>query len=80
MAVVKVVELVGTSSKSWEDAVHQVVKEASGSLRHITGVDLVHQTAHCEEGKITEYRATVHVAFKVEEHSHLLGPAGTKPK
>lgn len=73
MSVVKVVELVGTSSKSWEDAVRQVVEEASASLRHITGVDLVHQTAHVENGKISEYRATVHVAFRVEHHSHLVG-------
>lgn len=78
MSVVKVVELVGTSAVSWEDAVHNIVKHASASLRHITGIDLVHQTAHCEDGKLTEYRATVHVAFKVEEHSHLLGVAGTK--
>lgn len=76
MAVVKVVELVGTSKKSWEDAVHQVVAEASDSLRHISGVDLVHQTAHVEEGKITEYRATVHVAFAVEHHSHIVGAPG----
>ncbi len=73
MSVVKVVELVGTSEKSWEDAVHQVVAHASKSLRHITGVDVVHQTAHCEEGRITQYRATVHVAFKVEEPGHILG-------
>jgi flavin-binding protein dodecin len=78
MAIVKVVELVGTSKKSWEDAVHQVAKEASGSLRHITGVDVVHQTAHVEDGKISEYRATVHVAFAVEHHSHILG-AGVRP-
>ena len=73
MAVVKVIELVGTSQKSWEDAVHQVVKEASASLRDITGVDLVHQTAHVKDGRITEYRAAVHVAFVVEHHTHLLG-------
>jgi dodecin len=79
MAVVKIVELVGTSSKSWEDAVHQVVAEASQSLRHITGVDLVKHTAHVEDGKIAEYRATCHVAFVVEHHTHILG-AGTKQK
>jgi hypothetical protein len=73
MAIVKVIELVGTSHESWEDAVHQVVKEASASLREITGVDVVHQTAHVENGNIIEYRATVHVAFVVEHHSHLLG-------
>ena len=77
MALVKVVELVGTSTKSWEDAVQQVVKHTAESVRHITGVDLVHQTAHCEEGKIVEYRATVHVAFVVEEHAHIVGAAGS---
>jgi flavin-binding protein dodecin len=79
MAVIKVIELVGTSAKSWDDAVQQVVTEASGSLRHITGVDVIRQTAHVEGGKITEYRAAVHVAFQVEEHSHLVG-AGPAPR
>ncbi len=73
MPVVKVVELVGSSKESWEDAVHAAVVEASASLRHITGVDLVHQTAHVEDGKISEYRATVHIAFRLEHHSHILG-------
>ncbi len=73
MAVVKVIEMVGSSEKSWDDAVRQVVHEASQTLRHIRGVDIVHQTAHVENGDITEYRATVHVAFVVEHHSHLVG-------
>jgi flavin-binding protein dodecin len=76
MSVVKVIELIGSSSVSWEDAVRQVVTEAYASLRHIRGVDLVHQTAHVQDGKITEYRATVHVAFMVEHHSHILGAGG----
>ena len=79
MAVVKVVELVGTSSKSWEDAVHQMLEEASQTLRHITGVDVVKHTAHVENGKISEYRATCHVAFVVEHPSHLMG-SGAKQK
>jgi len=79
MAVVKVVELVGSSKKGWEDAVQQAISEASASLRHIKGVDIVHQTAHVEDGKISEYRATVHVAFLVEHHSHILG-AGAENK
>jgi dodecin len=78
MAVVKVVELVGTSKKSWQDAAEEVIREASQSLRHITGVDVVKQTAHVENNKISEYRATVHVAFVVEHHSHLIG--GSAPK
>jgi hypothetical protein len=76
MSVVKVVELIGSSKTSWEDAVQQVVAEASESLRHITGVDLVHHTAHVENGKITEYRATCHVAFVVEHHSQIVGAGG----
>lgn len=78
MSVVKIVELVGTSKKSWEDAVQQVVAEASESLRHITGVDVVHQTAHVEDGRIAEYRAACHVAFVVEHHSHIVGAGGKK--
>lgn len=73
MAVVKVVELVGTSEKSWEEAVREAVREASQSLRHITGVDVVKHTARVENGEISEYRATLNVAFVVEHHSHLLG-------
>ena len=76
MSVIKVVELIGTSAESWDHAVKQVVKEAYGSLRHIRGVDLVKQTAHVQDGKITEYRATVNVAFLVEHHSHIVGAGG----
>lgn len=73
MAVLKVIELVGTSTKSWEDAVQQVVEEASQSLRHITGVDVVNQTVKVTDGKISEYRVAVNVAFVLEHHSHLVG-------
>ena len=73
MAVVKVIELVGTSTESWDDAAKQAVAEASQSLRHITGVDVVNQTAHVEDGKISEYRTTLNVAFVLEHHSHIVG-------
>ena len=73
MSVVKVVELVGTSKKSWQDAAEEAIREASQSLRHITGVDIVNQTAHVENGEIVEYRTTVNVAFVIEHHSHLVG-------
>lgn len=76
MAIVKVVELVGTSSQSWEHAVKQVVEEASQTLRHITGIDVIKHTAQVEGGQISEYRATVHVAFLVEKHAHIVGAGG----
>jgi len=80
MATVKVIELVGTSEKSWEDAVQETIREASQSLRQITGVDVVKHTAHVEGGKITQYRATMNVAFVVEHHSHLLGGGAVSKK
>ena len=47
--------------------------------RHL--VDIVNQTAHVENGKITEYRTTLNVAFVVEHHSHLVGAGlGTATK
>jgi len=47
-------------------------------LRRITGVDVVRHTAHVEGGKITEFRATAHVAFVVEEHAHIVGAGGSR--
>ncbi len=74
MSVVKVIELVASSKKSWEDAAKTALKEASESLRHIKSADLVKQTAHVnEKGDVIDYRVTMHVAFELEHHSHLVG-------
>lgn len=80
MAVVKVIELVGTSKLSWQDAAESAIREAAESLRHITGIDVLKQTAQVEAGKITEYRTTMNVAFVVEHHSHLVGVGATSAK
>lgn len=64
--VVKVIELIGSSPKNWEEAVQNAVKEASKSIRNIKGVDLKRCTAKVVNGKIVEYRAVVKVAFIVE--------------
>ena len=66
MTVVKIIELVGTSEKSWEDAVRQAVKEAAKTVRNIVGVNVVGFTAKVKDGEITEYRANVKIAFIVE--------------
>jgi dodecin len=65
-AVVRVVELVGVSDKSWSDAAQQVVARASKTIRHITGVDLLRSTATVRDGRIVEYHVNVKVAFVVE--------------
>ena len=63
MTVIKVVELVGQSDKSWEDAVQVAVKEAAKTIRHISGVEVLNWTvATCWE--IEENRPQV--AFRVE--------------
>ena len=65
-AVVRVIELVGVSSKSWSDAAQQAVTRASQSLRHITGLDVLKSSAVIKDGKITEYHVNVKVAFVME--------------
>jgi len=66
MAVIKVVELVGVSPTSWEDAAKNAVDEASETVRDIGGLDLINQTAVIKDGVITEYRANVRISFVVE--------------
>jgi flavin-binding protein dodecin len=65
-AVVRVVELVGVSNKSWSDAAQQVVARAAKTMRHITGLDVVRSSAIVRDGKIIEYHVNVKVAFVVE--------------
>nr|MBC7244351.1 dodecin domain-containing protein [Chloroflexota bacterium] len=66
MPVIKVIELVGNSPVSWEDAAKNAVAEAAKTVHGITGVDVVGQTAVVENGTITEYRANVKIAFVVK--------------
>jgi len=65
-AVIRVVELVGVSDKSWSDAAQKVVMRASETMRHITGLDVLHSSAVVRDGKIIEYHVDVKVAFVVE--------------
>ena len=67
MAVARVTEIVASSPKSWQDAAEAGFKRASKTLRGITGLRVVEQTAHIEKGKITEYRIRMQVTFVLEE-------------
>lgn len=67
MSVIKVIELVGCSPTSFDDAVQEAVTRASQTVRHLSGVDILGFTAKVENGRIVEYRADVKVAFEVEE-------------
>ena len=66
MAAVKIIEILGTSNDSWADAAREAVQEAEKSVRGISGVELVSQTAKVKDGKITEFHATCKIAFRVE--------------
>ena len=64
--VVKVIELIGASTESWEAAAQDAIDVASKSVRGITGIDVIHFTAKVEDGKIIKYKANLKVAFKYE--------------
>ena len=66
MPVIKVIELVGASAKSWQEAIDNAVMEAGKTIRNIRGMDVVGWTGKVKGGKIIEYRANVKIAFLVE--------------
>lgn len=68
MTTVKIIELVGSSPHSWQDAVKAAVKDASKTIRNILGVDILGHTAVVKDGEIVEYRANMRISFKVEEN------------
>ena len=64
--VVKVIELLSESPKSWEDAVQSVVSEASKTLRNIRSVYIKEFTAAVANKKVTAYRVNAKVTFEME--------------
>lgn len=71
MAVVKIIELVGSSPTSWEDAAANALKIAAKTVRGIKGVHVKRCTAKVEKDKIVEYRTVVKIAFVVERKKDL---------
>jgi len=65
-SVYKVIELVGTSSESWEKATAVAVKRASESLRDLRIAEVSELDVQIEDGKIKAYRAKIKVSFKYE--------------
>ena len=62
----KVVELVASSTRSFEDAVQHAIKDASASTRGITGAQINNMSVKCKDGQITEWRVSLDVAFGIE--------------
>jgi flavin-binding protein dodecin len=63
-SVYKVIELVGTSSESWEDAAKAAVGMAAQSLRDLRIAEVVELDMQLEDGNVVTYRAKVKVSFK----------------
>lgn len=66
-SVYKVIELIGSSQYSWEEAVKNAVEKASASLRDLRICEVIKLDTKIEEGKIVAYRARVQLSFKYEE-------------
>ena len=66
-SVYKIIELVGTSTESWDDAARAAVARASSSLRDLRIAEVVKLDLQIKDGKVEAYRAKISVSFKYEE-------------
>jgi flavin-binding protein dodecin len=65
-SIYKVVELVGTSDKSWDDALAKIIATASKSLRELRVAEVVRLDVKVRDQKVAKFRARVKVSFKYE--------------
>ncbi len=65
-SVYRVIDVVGTSSESWEAAARTAVETASGSLRDLRVAEVTKLDVAIEDGKIVRYRARLNLSFKYE--------------
>jgi hypothetical protein len=65
-SVYKVIELVGTSEKSWEDAAKNAVEAAGGSLHNLRIAEINKLDMRVEDGKVVAFRARVALSFKLD--------------
>ncbi len=66
MTVVKIIELIGSSTNGWNEAAQNAVTEAAKTVKNIKGVHVKRCTAKVKNGRIVEYNADVKIAFIVE--------------
>lgn len=66
MAVLKVIEILANSNKSWEEATDKAVTQASKSIKNIRSVYVNEQSATVKDGKVDEYRVNVKITFEVD--------------
>ncbi|VAX17599.1 hypothetical protein MNBD_NITROSPINAE04-2490 [hydrothermal vent metagenome] len=66
-SVYKVIEIVGTSSTSWEDAAKTAVERAGKSLKELRVAEVVEQDMKIQDGKVTDYRTKIRLSFKYND-------------
>jgi flavin-binding protein dodecin len=64
--VAKVVTVIGSSPESFAKAADAAVQEAAKTIRGISGADVISMSANVEDGKISQYKTTVNIAFGIE--------------
>lgn len=67
MSVLKVIELMASSEKSWEDAIRNAVKTAGKTLKGIRSVYVQDQSAIVKDNNVVEFRVNVKVSFEIHE-------------
>ena len=65
--VYKVIQLVGSSERSIEDAIQVAVRRASSTLKHLRWFEVVETRGHIEDGKIRHYQVTLNVGFTIAD-------------
>lgn len=79
-SVYRVTEIVGTSTRSWEDAAKRAIETASKSLRDLRVAQVSDLDCTVENGKVKSYRAKVKLSFKYESGAKAAAPKKAAPK
>lgn len=67
MAIVKVIEVIASSEKSIDDAIHNAVKESSKTIRNIDSVYVKDIKAHVKDGKVSSFGVICNISFRIED-------------
>lgn len=70
MALIKIKEVMGTSSESFEGALKEAVAQVCQQKQNVTGAKIKSQTVEVKDGQIVEYKVTVKVAYRWEKELH----------
>lgn len=65
--VYKIIEIVGSSERSIEDAITSAIERASGTLKHLRWFEVVQTRGHIENGQVRHYQVTLKVGFTLDE-------------